>query len=209
MLLRIPILGQLVELSVPDPYARRLFAYSLEYGAMLARSGRTLRNPGGVVSAIRNRWSLGGDLKRDMDQLGRWLSYSHALGYLSIGQIGTLLMHGTAVVEMDGGQCVLDAGATPRQLDISRDAVSMLVRHVGEHERCEKCSLVLDGRWAELAPAGGPLNAILRDALECLIEAEAFPRVRPKDLQDVHIQDMRVYESLFDLPVGMTAKGVA
>lgn len=196
--LRIPILGQLAVLRVADVHARRLFAYVLEYGAMLARSGKSLRNPGGVAWAICNRWAAATDLSNDMRQLKVWLSNSHAMDHLTIDQIGSLLMNGSALVELYAGQGILESRVTPRQLDIARDGVSLLVGHVGEHEACERCTLVIDGRWAELAPAGSPLNAVLRDLLDCLIEAEAFPPVRRQDLQNVPVQDMTIYDFVFD-----------
>jgi hypothetical protein len=183
-LLYVPILGQLVELPAPDPVARRLFAYLLEWGAMVARSGGTRRNPGGIATAICRRWSTGVSLSRDIGQLTMWLKYSHSMDFLTIGQVAGLLMDGSAIVDLHGIDGLVDLGATPRQLEIARDAISLLVGHLGEHQACEECGLVRQGRWGELAPAHGPLNAILRDALDSLIEAGAYPPVRPKDLRD-------------------------
>ena len=93
-LLHIPVLEQLVQITCPPELARKLFAYCLEWGAMIARSGHaaSVGNPGGAVWTIGRRVlrGLGGSFARlrRLDLRRQQCDVGHPAGFAVIDIYG-------------------------------------------------------------------------------------------------------------------------
>ena len=216
-LLHIPVLEQLVQITCPPELARKLFAYCLEWGAMIARSGHaaSVGNPGGAVWTIRARWTApGADLTRDTEQLRTWCARSFALGWLSIKQVGELLLTGATTTEIDGtpGGTVVDPEASPRSPEFARDAFDLIVGHAGDHDDCARCTLITKGCWDTLAPTGGRRdgNYTQEDDQAARRAVHAITHPERKSSQSVHgsRRNRRTARATRDASQPMRASGI-
>ena len=154
--IRIPVLGQLVEVTMPDGLADPFSAYIVEWGVMTARRNGVVENPGGVAWVARKRWLAEGTVPvRDREDLLTWVNNSRSIPWLRDEQVTSLI---------EGGHCeingtVVDSGADARAIGLATE----LARRVAGHGLPDP-----DGRITEV---------LSRDALSALMFAGQYPSV--------------------------------
>lgn len=154
--LRLPVLGQLVRLSMPPELADPFSAYMVEWGVMTARRSGACQNPGGVAWTARARWIATGAVPaRDRDDLLTWLENSRSLPWLRAEQVTSLLDVGSC--EING--VIVESGADHQAMDLAKE----LGRRLGGHGLPDP-----DGRFTEI---------LHRDGLTALMSAGLYPPV--------------------------------